>query len=512
MNAPRPPESLAKSDAPGRLALGSPIAIVDIGSNSVRLVAYEGLSRAPTPIFNEKHLCGLGRGVATTGRLSSEGVAKAIVALKRFRGLCEVMGVADVRVVATAAARDADNGARFLASAREAIGAPIELLSGRREAELSALGVVAGFNRPDGVAGDLGGGSLELNSVKGARLGRGATLPLGGLALMDVSGKSPRKAAKVARDALQKCKVAGSMEGRDFYAIGGSWRALARLHMAQRNYPLNVMHAYTIPAREASDFAALVERVNVETLVNIESVAPARRLLLPYAAAVLRELIAVAKPRRVVVSAQGVREGLIFERLDEETRRRDPLIVAARDLNILRSRSPMHGEELRDWTDDFMRSTHLDESAEDRRLRHAACLLGDIGWRAHPDYRGEQSLNIIANAGFVGVDHEGRAYLALATSYRHVGPEGDVSPGLRTLASARTLDRAHILGAAMRVAYILSAAMPGVLPRCPLTCGRARLRLSLPPELASFDIDRMQGRVKQLARLIGREPEIVVRR
>ncbi len=509
MNA-RPPQTLAKFDAPGRLALGHPLAIVDIGSNSVRLVAYEGMSRAPTPIFNEKHLCGLGRGVATTGHLSRDGVVKALVALRRFRALCEVLGVGDVRVVATAAARDAENGKAFLTAAREAIGAPIELLSGRREAELSALGVVSGFHLPDGVAGDLGGGSLELNSVRGSRLGRGATLPLGGLALMDVSGKSPRRAAKIARDALVKCKVAGEMADRDFYAIGGSWRALARLHMAQRNYPLNVMHAYTISAREAADFAALVERVSVESLVNIESVARSRRLLLPYAAAVMRELITVAKPRRIVVSALGVREGLIFERLDAAARRLDPLLVAARDLNVLRARAPQHGEDLRIWTDHFMRSTHLKETAEDKRLRHAACLLADIGWRAHPDYRDEQSLNVIANAGFVSIDHEGRAYLALATSYRHAGPDGNVNPGLRTLASARTLDRAHVLGAAMRVAFVLSAAMPGVLPRCALACRKDKLRLELPRDLAAFDIDRLQSRLKQLARLIGREPAIVV--
>ena len=253
-----------------------------------------------------------------------------------------------------------------------------------------------------------------------------------------------------------------------------------------------------------------MERVNVETRVNIESVAPARRLLLPYAAVVLRELIAAARPKRVVVSALGVREGLIFERLEAARRRADPLLTAARDLNVLRARAPLHGEELCGWTDDFMRSTHLEETAEDRRLRHAACLLSDIGWRAHPDYRGEQALNIIANAGFVAIDHEGRAYLALAASYRHAGPDGDVSPQLRTLASARMLDRAHILGSAMRVAYIVSAAMPGVLGRCPLTCRKGQLRLTLPHDLADLNVDRLHGRLKQLARLIGREPQMIV--
>ncbi len=503
-------KSLAKLDAPGRLAIGKPVAIVDIGSNSVRLVAYEGLSRSPTPIFNDKLLCGLGRGVAVTGKLPKDGVAKALGALRRFRVLCNLMEIGDIHVLATAAARDATNGKQFLDAAREAIGAPIELLAGRREAELSALGAASGFYKPDGVVGDLGGGSLELADVKGLRLGKGETLPLGGLSLMDVSGKSPKKAVKIVREAIADSMALQGLRDRSFYAVGGTWRALARLHMRQRNYPLNVMHGYSIPARDASDFASLVERVNVEALIAIDSVATARRPLLAYGAVVLDEIIRRAKPRDVVISALGVREGLLFERLDAAQKRADPLISSASDLNVLRSRAPMHGEELCIWTDQFIRSTHLDETPEEKRLRHAACLLSDIGWRAHPDYRGEQSLNIIANAAFGGIDHPGRAFLALTTSYRHMGPDADVSPTLRSIATVRMLDRAHILGAAMRVAYLLSAAMPGVLPRCAMVVAKTKLVLSVPEEMAPLVNERLIGRLKQMGKLIGREPTIKV--
>ena len=502
---------LSRKDAPGRLAGQKPVAIVDIGSNSVRLVAYEGLSRSPTPIFNDKVLCGLGRGVATTGRLPQDGVERALAALRRFRVLCAAMEITDIHVLATAAARDASNGPEFLAAAQAALGAPIELLSGRREAELSALGVVSGFWNPDGVAGDLGGGSLELNDVKGAKMGEGITLPLGGLSLMDVSDRSPKRAAKIVREALARAKPLKKLEGRTFYAIGGTWRALARLHMRQRNYPLNVMHHYVIPALDAADFAELVERVNADSLVAIGSVPSGRRPLLAYGAVVLEEIIRQAKPSQVVVSALGVREGLLFERLDAAQRKQDPLLAAARDLNILRSRAPQHGEELCDWTDAFLRSTHLSETPDEKRLRHAACLLADIGWRAHPDYRGEQSLNIIAHAAFIGIDHPGRAFLALAASYRHLSPEEDVGPHLRTLATARMLDRAHILGAATRLAYIITAAMPGMLPRTPLLVQKDKLVLTLPGELADLANERVQGRLKALAKLIGREPSIKVK-
>jgi exopolyphosphatase/guanosine-5'-triphosphate,3'-diphosphate pyrophosphatase len=488
----------------------APVAIVDIGSNSVRLVAYEKLGRAPRPVFNEKALCALADGVASTGRLQPAGIAKAIAALRRFRVLCDILGVGALHVLATAAARDAVNGPDFLAAASDAIGAPVALLSGDREAELSALGVLSGLEKPDGVVGDLGGGSLELIEVKGGQLGAGTSLPLGGLSLMDASKHSPRAAAKIAREALANSRVLERVAGRTFYAVGGTWRALAKLHMSQRNYPLSVIHAYTIPANEAADFAGLVERGNTDTLVSIEAVNAARRPLLAYGAVVLDEIIRRAQPSQIVVSATGGREGLLYELLGPDQRREDPLIAAATEINALFSRSPGQGEDLFDWSDVFMRSTHLDETSEERRLRHAACLLADVNWRAHPDYRSEESLNLVENVSFTGIDHPGRAFLALAAAYRYQGVDKDVSPQLRTLLSARMLDKARILAAAMRVANLVSGAMEGVLPRTPLVCVKAKLVLSLPRDLGDLACERLQNRLKQLARLISREPVITV--
>jgi len=180
--------------------------------------------------------------------------------------------------------------------------------------------------------------------------------------------------------------------------------------MFQTGYPLHVMHGYVIPAREALEFSRLIHRVNPEMLSRIEMVNPARRALLPYAALVLEHIVRIARPKQVVISALGVREGLLYSQLPASERAKDGLIAAAQELNLLRSRSPRHGEELSDWTDRFMASSGIDETAEEKRLRRAACLLADIGWRAHPDYRGEQSLNIIANAAFVAVDHPGRTF------------------------------------------------------------------------------------------------------
>jgi exopolyphosphatase/guanosine-5'-triphosphate,3'-diphosphate pyrophosphatase len=493
--------------AQGRLDHGPPVGVIDIGSNSVRLVVYEGLTRSPTPIFNEKVLAGLGREVQTTRLLAPDAVDKALATLRRFRTLCDRIDVPNLWVIATAACRDAKNGKVFVDEAERICRTRIEVISGKREAELSALGVVSGFHRPDGLMGDLGGGSLELTDVRGHRVQPGITLPLGGLALQDVSKKSLKKAEKVVKKALGEARLLEGGKGRSFYAIGGTWRALARLHMWQKGYPLHVMHGYVIPAREAYEFSGLVHRVDTETLSQIEAVADARRPLLSYAALVLEHLIDMARPKDIVISALGVREGLLYSMLDAEERRQDPLIAAAQELNVLRSRSPAHGQELTTWTDRFMASTGIEETAEERRLRHAACLLGDIGWRAHPDYRGEQSLNIIANAAFVGIDHPGRAYLALAVFFRHVGLiDEELSPRLRELASTRVLDRARVLGAALRVAYLVSASTTGVLPKTPLVVERGRLVLRFENGLKTLAGERVFVRLRQLARLIGREP------
>lgn len=496
--------------AKGRLDNGPPVAVIDIGSNSVRLVVYEGLTRAPVPIFNEKELCGLGRQVQSTGLLAPDAVQEALRALKRFRALCDTLRVGRLWVIATAACRDATNGRAFIAAAQRICRAKIDVLSGRREAQLSALGVVSGIHRPDGIVGDLGGGSLECTRVRGSQIGASVTLPLGGLALQDAASKSIKKAEKIVLRALRKVPHLKFMKGRSFYAVGGTWRALARLHMFQTGYPLHVMHNYVLSAKEALEFARLVHRVNPDTLSRIEVVAKARRPLLPYAALVLEHLIRIGKPRDIVISVLGVREGLLFSQMNARERKEDALISAASDLNVLRSRSPQHGEELIVWTDRFMASTGLEEDSEERRLRHAACLLADISWRTHPDYRGEQSLNIIANNGFFATDHPGRAFLALTVYFRHMGLiEEELSPRLRELASSRMLDHARILGLAMRVAYLVSASMPGVLPNTPLQVRQRKLTLTLRGKYRTMAGDRVLGRLKQLARLIGREPMIV---
>ncbi|MBP0439056.1 exopolyphosphatase [Tianweitania sediminis] len=496
----------------GRLPDRRPISVIDIGSNSIRLVIYEGIARAPTVLFNEKMLAGLGRGIVSTGKLDPEAVQRSVEEFRRFRALAEQAGSEALHVIATAAAREAENGPEFIQRAEGILGTEIRVLSGREEAYFSAMGVISGFHQPDGIAGDLGGGSLELVDVANTTIGEGITLPLGGLRLQDVTKNAPQNAGRIIREQLQRASLLGKGEGRTFYAVGGTWRNLARLHMMSTNYPLNVMHHYEMDLKDSAPFLRQVARGEFDKMRGVEQISKNRRSLLPYGAAVLHEIAALMMPSKIVVSALGVREGFLFSLLEEEERAVDPLISAAEELALLRARSVKHAHELAAWVGSSLKTFGVVETEQEARLRHAACLLADIGWRAHPDYRGVQSLNIIAHASFTGIDHPGRAFIALANLFRHEGVfEDRFAPELANLAGPHFLERARLLGAIMRVVYLLSASMPGVLPRLQWREAKdGTLSLVLPRDLAHLNGERPAGRLAHLAKVTNRQLKLEV--
>jgi len=497
----------------GRLQDRRPVSVIDIGSNSIRLVVYEGLVRSPTILFNEKMLAGLGRGIVSTGKLDPEAVTRSIEEFRRFRALSEQAGARDLHVVATAAAREAKNGPDFIHRAERILGTQIKVLSGREEAYYSALGIISGFRKPDGVVGDLGGGSLELVDVRGNEIGEGITLPLGGLRLQDMANGSLLQAMKIARQELSSAKLLKNGEGRVFFAVGGTWRNLARLHMHATGYPLGIMHNYEMDVVQSMDFLATVAAGNIDRMAGIDAVSKSRRSLLSYGAIVLREIVERMKPSKIVLSATGVREGYLYSLLSLREQREDPLISAAEELAVLRARSVEHAHELVDWTAESFRVFGIDETEDEARYRAAACLLADIGWRAHPEYRGTQSLNIISHASFTGVDHPGRAYIALANLFRHEGVFNDsaASSDLLRLATPRYLERARILAALFRVVYLLSASMSGVIPRLKWEKREnGALGLVIPADDAALFGERPAGRLAQLAKLTGRKLELAV--
>jgi exopolyphosphatase/guanosine-5'-triphosphate,3'-diphosphate pyrophosphatase len=496
----------------GRLQDRRPISVIDIGSNSIRLVVYEGVARAPTVLFNEKMLAGLGRGIVSTGRLDPEAVKRAVEEFRRFRALSEQAGAETLHVIATAAAREAENGMDFIHRAEEILGTEIQVLSGREEAHYSALGVISAFHPADGIAGDLGGGSLELVDVKGEEIGDGITLPLGGLRLQDMAKNSPSAAQKIVREEIARATLLPEGKGRTFYCVGGTWRNLARLHMNVTNYPLAVMHYYEMAPSAIGDFLKQVASNDMGRMRYIERIPKSRRALLPYGAIVLQEIIRVMEPKNIVVSALGVREGYLYSLLSPSEQRLDPLISASEEMAVLRARSVTHAHELVEWTGEAFAVFGIAETDDEARYRRAACLLADTGWRAHPEYRGTQSLNIIAHGSFIGVDHPGRAFLALTNLYRHEGIYEDVAaPEIKALAGPHYLERARLLGALLRVVYLFTASMPGVMPGLRwMKRDDGTLVLLVPARHAALVGERPAGRLAQLAKLLGQPMELAV--
>ncbi|KQZ62955.1 exopolyphosphatase [Rhizobium sp. Root149] len=499
---------MVRSDAQGRLPGSAPVSVVDIGSNSVRLVVYEGLSRAPAVLFNEKVLCGLGKGIGLTGKMDEQAVERALNALRRFRALSDQAQAKRIFILATAAAREASNGPAFIEEAERILSHPVQVLSGEEEALYSALGVISGFSEVDGIVGDLGGGSLELIDIEAGKVGKGITLPLGGLRLSEVSGGSLAKARSLAKGHVKDAALLAKGAGRTFYAVGGTWRNIAKLHMEMTHYPLHMMQGYELRFDEIQNFLEQVVLSKDSKDPAWQSVSKNRRALLPFGAVAMQEVLSVMKPARVIFSAQGVREGYLYAQLPKEEQAEDPLLIASDQLAILRARSPEHARELAEWTGRMVPSFGIDETEEESRYRRAACLLADISWRAHPDYRGLQALNLIAHSSLVGITHPGRAYLALANYYRFEGLHDDgATEPLAQIATPRLLGLAKLLGGLLRVVYLFSASMPGVVNHLYFRKSNQPdldLELVVPHEYINFAGERLDGRLQQLAKLTGR--------
>ena len=477
---------------------------MDIGSNSVRLVVYESQQRNAATLQNEKAICGIGRDMVSTGRLHAEGCAEALEALARFRIIADGLGVEAREAVATAAARDAVNGAEFVAKAERAWGSPIRVLAGEDEARIAAEGVVAGIPNADGLVADLGGGSLDMVTVKNGVTGRAFTLPFGPLRLMDQSRGDPHRA----RDLVDKgLKDLPGLSSPALYAVGGIWRSFARVDMEEQNYPLHVLQQYIIPRGRALRLCKVLAGLSRESLRKIKVVSKRRAEALPYGAVVLERLLDVGDIKDVVISAYGLREGLFYARLTPEDRAKDPLLEFAIGANDRLSRVPAHAAEMIQWTQPLFEG----EGMELRRIREASAYFSDIGWRRHPDDRAVGAMGQVLTAPFAGADHRARALIATSIFHRYSGDEDFP----RNLILAGLLDkdderRALRLGLAWRFAFSLSASAVGELGHYCLRMTPAKIVLEVPARREAIAADPVQKRLGALAEVFDRRGEILV--
>ncbi|MEY4706770.1 MAG: hypothetical protein RJB58_493 [Pseudomonadota bacterium] len=494
----------AASLSRGAARARGPAAIVDIGSNSVRLVVYETASRVAATLQNEKSICAIGRDMVTSGRLHAEGCVAALAALARFRVIADGLNVESREAVATAAARDAVNGAEFIARVEKAWGGPIRILAGEDEARIAAEGVVAGIPDADGLAADLGGGSLDMVTVKGGKTGAAVTLPFGPLRLMDQSRSDPDKA----RDIVDKgLKNIPGLSAPALYAVGGAWRSFARVDMEEQNYPLHVLQHYIIPRGRALRLCRLLAGLSKDSLRKIKVVSKRRAESLPYGAVVLERLLEQSDIKDVVISAYGLREGLLFRGLSPEERAKDPLVEFARATNLRTARVPAHAEEMIRWTAPLFEG----EIGDLARIREASAYFSDVGWRRHPDDRALGAFSQVLTAPFSGASHRARALIATSVFHRYSGDED--FPQAFALAGLLDKDdekRALVLGLAWRFAFSLSASASGELAQYRLRMTSSKIILEVPARREAIAGEPVQKRLGVLADALGRKGEILV--
>ncbi|MCF4099863.1 Ppx/GppA phosphatase family protein [Maritalea mediterranea] len=505
-------KALRQPAAQGRIGSDNPIAVLDIGSNSVRLVIYERHVRALTSLYNEKVSCALGRGLAKSGELNAEGVERALTGMRRFAMVCSLTKVETLYVLATAATRDAKNGGDFIMAAQEIMGVEVQILSGEEEAHYAALGTLAGMPNQRGLLGDFGGGSLELAGIESDQVFGGESFQLGAIRLQDDSDNDAARAYDIACDKLAASKLIKAKHLPEFVAIGGTWRALARVHQVLNDYPLSMVQGYRVTAKDMLSLCDLVlkQAKKGEVPEEAQILSSNRRTLLPFGAAALKAVLDVGAFTSVKFSALGLREGYLFGQLGDEDQRADPLLLACREYALLRSRAPAHSTDLSEFTSKLFEVARVQESDSLKRLREAACLLSDVSWRGHPDYRGAQAVDLVTLGSFVGLDHADRAYIAtiLAARYNGLKSKKLGHEDILKLCRDDHQETAILVAATFRVAYLLSAAMPGVLNQLDWAIDQDTLYLCLPKGMEFLAAEKMMRRFEQLAGLLDRRADI----
>ncbi len=481
------------------------VGAIDVGSNSVRMVVFDGAARSPAYFYNEKIMAGLGQNVSETGKLHPEGRVRALAALKRFALLAKGMDVSPISCVATAAVRDAEDGRDFCDEVRRETGLALWVASGTEEARLSAQGVFLGWPTARGLMCDIGGSSMELAELSDGVVGARETSQLGPLKLMSVKGgRVARK--KIIDEGVDRLRESLDGSYRTLYLVGGSWRAIARLDMERRGYPLKVLHEYRMTPGSVLKTVKWIKGKSVDELRAMTGNSEARMRLVPIASEVLKSLVQRFNPGGIATSSYGIREGLLYEQMPYELKRRDPLIEACRYEETLYARIPGFGRDLFN----FIKPLFKNASAERLRLVKAACLLHDVSWRAHPDYRAEVCFDNATRANYGSLDHQGRIFLGVALLHRYKNSRaGTHFEELYTLLDARDLLAAEVLGKAMRFGAMFSVQRPELMGALVWRPKKRILQFTLHPETRNLFGEVADARLRSLANSLEAEVEVI---
>ena len=490
------------------------VAIIDIGSNAVRLVVYDGFNRAPTIIHRERTICNLGADMATTGCLNPDSVKKAMNFLRRFSGLLTAMKISNVRTVATSAVRDATNGRKFVDAVQKEFGLTISVIDGDEEARLSALGVLANGFGGNGLIGDYGGGSLELIVLKNGIVQHKASLPLGSHRLTAETSREAQM--KIIGEHLDSVDFLKDCAGCDFYATGGAWRSMALAHMHITKYPIQVLDHYQVKGEKAAEFAGRISRESPTSLEKAAGMSRRRIADMRIAALTMELLFERICPRKMIFSGTGLREGLVYDQLKPATQSQDSLIASCTKiaLKISRFDDILSFRTLASWMDPLF----ADKNAEFSRMLEASCLLSDTGWFEHEDYQADHAFRRILVMPLYGIDHTGRAFLALSQYVRYKGylrrlssreEIDEVTRPAQTFLNNKIVDLAITAGLAQRMGYLLTGGALGLLRHTELETTPEHLILRLNDKAGMLNADAIRNVLKGLAERVGLEAMIL---
>ena len=473
-------------------------AVIDIGSNAIRLVVYAGAKRAPMPIYNEKSRAGLGACLAHSRTIDAATMDLAVAAIVRFHTLARAMDVETLRVVATAAVREATNGQELVKRAAD-MGIRVEILDGATEAYIAGLGILSEHADSDGYVGDLGGGSLELARISNGEIGARISLPFGSLRIGDMVGQTPKDISTAIKKAIQDSGQAEAFPiDRDlpFYLVGGSWRALARLHIHVSEFPLAVLSNYVMPPTTPVELLTMTQ--DVKYLSDNKVVPTARIDTLAGATALLSGIVRLLKPSALVTSTSGLREGLLFDMLTPAERKLDPFVEAARFEGERLARFRFHGAALANWMSDVF----AHQGADMARMRLITCLLADTAWNMTPEYRGDVALTLALDGNWPGATTEERAILAAALVAVYDSKRQPLEL-LDRLASPEKTQQAHSWGLAIRLAQRLDGGTGAALADSKLSVNSGVLELHLSRVAERLQSDSVARRLQRLSDALG---------
>ena len=488
----------------GKTDRDAPIAVIDIGSNSIRLVIYASGGRYPFPLFNERSNCRLGEGLGEDAVLQPERIQVALAALSRFAQIMSAMKVSTVHAVATAAVRRAVNSVEFTGPAEAIIGKPIQVLSQIEEAHFVSRGLTLNIPDASGLVADLGGGSLEVVKLDQGAVQNSTSFNFGHLSTVSQDEIT---------DAFASVPWLGAGQPGRIYGVGGSFRALGLAYIEQTGYPLSVLHGLRIQGDEANNLLAAFCRESPD----MSGVPLGRQKTMSTAALIMWNLLRESSAKQIVVSGTSIRDGLIADRELGAGDRADFLQVVCQEISRTSHRFAGVPEALMALLRPLFTAREdrdPDMVAQDRqrfeRLLEAACYLSDMCWNEHEDVRGGLGARRVLGLPVNCITHKERVWLAVAIYHRYVGRKTNMSRPheLSFILSRRRRAEATTIGLGLRFALTFSGGTSNSLEKLRFTNDGKRLTLHVDPSCAALVDSHTLRRFQQLAQSANLVPEI----